>query len=100
MLVYQLRFSGDETVGEGKIHWSDVGIGPFSQDDEDLQYDKYSFGGGPRIGGGQQVIATQKVKFYVNQKGIVFREESGRVKWKTKPWSPGPCELWKDSASE
>jgi len=86
VLVYRLRFFGEEVVGTTKISWSDSGIGPSPGDTGD-RHDPPHLSGGPGdmiFAGGPKVIATQKVKFYVDAEGIIQRQESAPRKWKQK----------------
>lgn len=68
VLVYRLRFFGGEMVGDTIISWSGAGC------DTDVWNSAT-----PRV------IATQKVKFYVDAEGIVRGEELAPRKWKRKP---------------
>ena len=67
VLVYRLRFSGSEMIGDTLIRWSEAGC----------QTDAWN-SATPRV------IATQKVKFYVDAEGIVRGQESAPRKWKQK----------------
>ena len=82
VLVYRLRFFGKEGVGETKTSWSAAGIGNTSgqsNDSTQIDWPRLVFAGGP------EVVATQKVKFYVDREGIIQREEFAPRKWKRKP---------------
>ena len=68
VLVYRLRFFGSEMVGDTIIRWSDA----------DCETDAWN-------SATPKVIATQKVKFYVDAEGIVRGQESAPRKWKQKP---------------
>ena len=68
VLVYRVRFFGGEMVGDTIIRWSDAGC----------ETDVWN-SATPRV------IATQKVKFYVDAEGIVRGQESAPRKWKQKP---------------
>lgn len=67
VLVYRLRFFGGEMVGDIIIPWSEAGY----------ETDVWN-SATPRV------IATQKVKFYVDAEGIVRGQESAPRKWKQK----------------
>ncbi len=67
VLVYRLRFFGGEMVGDTIIDWSDAGC----QSDVSNSVT-------PRV------IATQKVKFYLDAEGIVRGQEFAPRKWKQK----------------
>jgi hypothetical protein len=67
VLVYRLRFSGSEMIGDTVISWSEAGC----------QTDAWN-------SATPKVIATQKVKFYVDAEGIVRGQESAPRKWKQK----------------
>ena len=67
VLVYRLRFFGGEMVGDTIIPWSEAGC----------QTDVYN-------SVTPKVIATQKVRFYVDAEGIVRGQESAPLKWKQK----------------
>ena len=84
VLVYRLRFFGKEIVGETKVRWSDAGVGPSPGHTGDRER---AIVYGPEVSftGGPEVIATQKVKFYVDRRGVIRREEFGPRKWKKKP---------------
>jgi len=85
VLVYKLRFFGEQVTGETKIRWSDAGIGP-SPSHAPGRHQTNNGGPGDLIfAGGPVVIATQKVKFYVDREGIIQREEFAPRKWKKKP---------------
>ena len=81
VLVYRLRFYGKQSVGETKIGWNATGVGtsPGQSTDSTLDWPAVIFDGGP------EVIATQKVKFYVDRLGVVQRQEVAPRKWKKKP---------------
>ena len=68
VLVYRLRFTGGEMVGDTIINWNEAGC----------ETDAYN-SATPRV------IATQKVKFYVDRQGIIQQEEFAQRKWKKKP---------------
>ena len=68
VLVYRLRFFGSEMVGDTIINWSGAGC----------QTDVWN-------SATPSVVATQKVKFYVDAEGIVRGQESAPRKWKRKP---------------
>ena len=85
VLVYRLRFFGDEIVGETNIRWSDVGIGPTPGPTGSRHEPVLSGGPGDMtFAGGPEVIATQKVKFYVDRRGVIQRQEFAPRKWKKK----------------
>ena len=65
MLVYRLRFFRGEMVGDTIISWNGAGC------DTDV-YNSAN----PRV------IATQKVKFYLDAEGIVRGQEFGPREWK------------------
>lgn len=93
VLVYRLLFLGQETVGRGSVRWSDLGIGPtptrFDGEDRATRGDLLIFGAhGPKISGDQEIIATQKVKFFVDAHGVIVEEKIFPLKWKAK--SEGP----------
>ncbi len=67
VLVYRVRFFGGEMVGDTVIEWSEAGCA------SDV-YNSFT----PRV------IATQKVRFYVDAEGIVRGQESAPRKWKQK----------------
>ncbi len=67
VLVYRLRFFGGEMVGDTVIEWSEAGCA------SDV-YNSFT----PRV------MATQKVKFYVDAEGIVRGQEYAPRKWKQK----------------
>ena len=67
VLVYRLRFTGAEMIGDTVISWSEAGC----------QTDAWN-------SATPKVIATQKVKFYVDAEGIVRGQESAPRKWKQK----------------
>ena len=67
VLVYRLRFSGSEMIGDTLISWSEARCVSDA-------YNSVT----PKI------IATQKVKFYVDAEGIVRGQESAPRKWKQK----------------
>ena len=67
VLVYRLHFFGDEMVGDTIIRWGEAGC----------ETDVYN-SATPRV------IATQKVKFYLNREGVIRGEEFAPVKWKRK----------------
>ena len=68
VLVYRVRFLGGEMVGDTIIRWSEAGC-------ETDVWNSFT----PRV------IATQKVKFYVDAEGIVQGQEFAPRKWKKKP---------------
>ncbi len=90
VLVYRLRFFGEEVFGTTKISWSDAGIGPSPVTDDETATFRCRAqcpGGMPldmTFAGGPKVIATQKVKFYVDREGIIQRQEFAPRKWKKK----------------
>ncbi len=65
VLVYRLRFFGGEMVGDTIIQWSNAGC----QTDVSKSHT-------PRV------MATQKVKFYLDAEGIVRHQEFAPQKWK------------------
>ncbi len=67
VLVYRLRLFGSEMVGDTIIRWSDAGCGS-----------DVSNSVTPRV------IATQKVKFYLDAEGIVRGQAFAPRKWKQK----------------
>ena len=67
VLVYRLRLFGGEMVGDTIIRWSDAGC------ESDVSNSVT-----PRV------IATQKVKFYLDAEGIVRGQEFAPRKWKQK----------------
>ncbi len=72
VLIYRLRFLGKEVVGGTLTKWLESDGGPVA-------------GSHPGEFLGQpEVIATQKVKFYVDQRGIIQRQELAPRKWKQK----------------
>jgi len=90
LLIYRLRFFGDETVGATALGWGEVGVGPSPDSPESER-----LGGPPRpaandlgslrFGGTREVLATQKVKFHVDSTGVIDKEEFFPLKWKNKP---------------
>jgi hypothetical protein len=68
VLVYRVRFFGGEMVGDTIITWSEA----------NCETDAYN-SATPRV------IATQKVKFYVDAEGIVQGQVFAPRKWKRKP---------------
>ena len=68
VLVYRLRFFRGEMIGNTIIPWSEA----------DCETDVWN-SATPRI------IATQKVKFYVDAEGIVRGQEFAPRKWKETP---------------
>ncbi len=72
VLIYRLRFLGKEIVGGTLTNW--------------LESDGTHVAGSHpgEFLGQPEVIATQKVKFYVDAEGIVRGQESARRKWKQK----------------
>ena len=79
LLVYRLRLYGNDVVGAGSIRLSDAGIGPSDPNDGNTVS-----GGDIKFSGTLEVLATQKVKFYVNDQGIIYEQEFSPVKWKKK----------------
>ena len=67
VLVYRLRFFGGEMVGDTIIRWSEAGC-------ETDVWNSVT----PRV------IATQKVKFYLDAEGIVRGQELAPRKWKRR----------------
>jgi len=85
VLVYRLRYFGEQIVGDTNASWSDVGIGP-TPVFVDGAHEPIAFSGPPLTHpGGQEVIATQKVRFFVDRQGIIQRAEFAPRKWKNKP---------------
>lgn len=82
VLVYRLRFYGSRSIGETKVYWSEAGIGPSPQHEEERANPDATHGPTLSFSGGLAPSSTQKVKFYVDDRGIVQREEFGRRKWK------------------
>jgi hypothetical protein len=84
VLVYRLHFYGERIVGETKTSWSDAGIGPSS--DQISGRHESAANRGPELvfAGRPEVIATQKVTFYVDKHGVVQRAELAPRKWKRK----------------
>ena len=67
LLVYRLRFFRGDMIGDPLIRWNEA----------DCATDAWN-SAPPRV------IATQKVKFYVDAEGIVQGHESAPRKWKQK----------------
>ena len=84
VLVYRLRFYGERIVGETKTSWSDAGIGPTTGHVSGRQESATNSGPELVFAGSLEVIATQKVKFYVDAEGIVRGQEFAPRKWKRK----------------
>ena len=75
-------------MGHGGVRWSDLGIGPSPIDNREqaVRNDLAAYGSADvRIGGGQQVLATQKVRFLVDRNGVIVEEKIFPFKWKAKP---------------
>ncbi len=68
VFVYPVGFFDGGMIGDTVIPWSEAGC----------QTDAYN-SATPRV------IATQKVKFYLDAEGIVRGQESAPRKWKQKP---------------
>jgi len=68
VLVYRVRFFGTEMVGDTTVNWDDANC------ESEV-----------RNSVTPKVIATQKVKFYLDAEGIVRGQEFGPRKWKRKP---------------
>ena len=84
VLVYRLRFYGERIVGETKTSWSDAGIGPTTGHVSGRHESATNSEPGLVFAGNLEVIATQKVKFYVDRRGIIQRQEYAPRKWKKK----------------
>ena len=84
VLVYRLHFYGERVVGETRTSWSDAGIGPSS--DHIPGRHESAANRGPELvfAGRPEVIATQKVTFYLDKHGVVQRAEFAPRKWKKK----------------
>ncbi len=85
VLIYRLRFFGEEIAGDTIISWSEAGIGPSPvhtlsprQASPTEEPSDMIFAGAPKV------VATQKVKFYVDREGIIQRQEFAPRKWKKK----------------
>ncbi len=84
VLVYRLHFFGKESVGETKTSWSDAGIGPTTGHVSGRHESATNSGPELVFAGSLEVIATQKVKFYVDRRGVIQRQELAPRKWKKK----------------
>ena len=84
VLVYRLRSFGGQIVGETKTSWSDVGIGSSPVDVSGLHKPYVSRGPELVFAGRPDVIGTQKVTFYVDERGVIQRAEFAPRKWKNK----------------
>lgn len=90
VLIYRLRILGNELVGAGGLRWSQLGIGPSplplsGERSQDLHTPGIPEWGDIGVNeGALEVVATQKLRFHVNEDGIVYREEISPVKWKSR----------------
>jgi hypothetical protein len=86
VLVYRLHFYGEGIVGETKTSWSAAGIGTTSNPIPGRRESASFLNTGPELvfAGRPEVIATQKVTFYVDKHGVVQRAEFAPRKWKRK----------------
>ena len=89
VLVYRLRILGNEIVGAAGTSWSDLGIGPSPlpgsgdgpRGADDIAMES---AGAVLSGGGLEIVATQKLRFHVNEEGLVFRQDISPIKWRKR----------------
>jgi len=78
VLVYKLRLPGNLSVGNMEVPAMDVGEGPPEVDRRRLESPMSDV----HFSGSTAVFATLKVRFYVDNEGIVYRVEFSPVKLK------------------